>query len=98
MRTRATNASTSARTSSSVISGTSGCSGASTQNVIPKLVSGRVVNTRKLLAGRIALRVAHVHLELGAFGPTDPVALHRDDSLGPVEMVEVVEQLLRVRR
>ena len=42
-------------------------------------------------------RASHdLHLELGALGATDPVALHGHDPLGPVELVEVVEQLLGV--
>src|SRR4051812_5827567 len=45
----------------------------------------------------VALGVAHLHLELGAFGSTDPIALHGDDALGPVEVLQVVEQLLGVR-
>ena len=43
-----------------------------------------------------ALRVDDLHRELGAFGPADPVALLGDDPLGPVDDVEVVEQLLGV--
>ena len=34
--------------------------------------------------------------ELGAVGAADPVALHRQDPLGPVQACHVVEQLLRV--
>ena len=40
--------------------------------------------------------IGHGHRELCALGTTDPVALHRLDPLGPVQLVEVVEQLLRV--
>ena len=43
-----------------------------------------------------AIGVADLHLELGALGAADPVALHGDDALRPIQLVEVVEQLLRV--
>jgi hypothetical protein len=35
-------------------------------------------------------------LELGALGPADPIALHRLHAVGPVERVEVVEELVGV--
>ena len=89
-----TNASTSARCSSVVMAATSGCSGASTQKVMPKLVSGRVVNTR--MQPRSVGRRRDRHVELGALGAADPVALLADHPVGPVQAVEVVEQLLGV--
>ena len=66
---------------------------------MPKLVSGRVVNTRTVTpSARRAVGVGDGHVELGALGPADPVALHGLDPLGPVEVVEVVEQLRRRSR
>ena len=38
----------------------------------------------------------HLHPELGALTAADPVALHRLEPLGPIQPVEVVEQLLGV--
>ena len=37
-------------------------------------------------------------VELGALGAADPVALHDLDPLGPLEVVEGVEQLVGVLR
>ena len=48
------------------------------------------------LPGRRARLVGDGHLELGALGAADPVALLRDDPVGPLDEIEVVEQLLRV--
>ena len=49
---RVRNSSTATRCSAVVSSSTSGCSGARTAYVMPKLVSGRVVNTRTVRSGR----------------------------------------------
>ncbi len=61
-----------------VSASTSGCSGASTMNVAPNNVSGRVVNTDDRTGGGV-----EVHRR--AVAATDPVALHRLDRVGPVE-------------
>ena len=47
--------------------------------------------------GEVEVELVAAEGDLGALGAADPVALHRDDVLGPgVEEVEVVEQALRV--
>ena len=92
VETRSTKASTSARCSSVVISATSGCSGASTTKVMPKLVSGRVVYT---VIG-LAWRAGDGQVELGPLGAPDPVALHGLDPLRPLQVVEGGEQLVGV--
>ncbi len=51
---------------------------------------------RDAAGGRCAVGVGHDHLELGALGSSDPVALHDLDLLGPGQLVEVVEQLVGV--
>ena len=56
--------------------------------------TGRVHPERR--AGGRPRGVGDRHRELGAFGAADPVALHREHAVGPVERVEVVEQLLGV--
>ncbi len=38
----------------------------------------------------------HGHLELGALGPADPVALHDLDPLGPLQVLQVGQQLVGV--
>ncbi len=58
---------------------------------MPKEVSGRVVKTRMRCSEPDDLKV-----ELGPLGPADPVALHDLDPLGPVEGVQVVEELVGV--
>ena len=65
---------------------------------MPKLVSGRVVNTRTAApsARGVPVGVGDGHVELGTLGAADPVALHGLDPLGPLEPVEVVEQLVGV--
>ena len=64
---------------------------------MPKLVSGRVVKTRWPGRHRPHFRGSlDRQVELGALGPADPVALHGLDPLGPVQAVEVVEQLVGV--
>ena len=63
----------------------------------PNSVSGRVVKTVMRLVGGLAGGVAQREVDLGAFAAADPVRLHRLDALGPArQLVEVVEQLLRV--
>ena len=54
-------------------------------------MSGRVVKTRREVGAALDGEV-----ELGALGAADPVALHGLDPLGPVEIVEGVEQLVGV--
>ena len=48
------------------------------------------------VGARRAVGVDDGHLELGALGPADPVALLGDDPLGPLDQLEVVEELLGV--
>ena len=74
------------------------CSGASTQNVMPKLVSGRVVYTRN---DRPSVRAtpSALHTTISNSAPSDrPIQLRCwvRTRLGPVERPEVVEQLLGV--
>jgi hypothetical protein len=88
-----TYASTAALRSGVVIVASSGCSGASTQYVAPKSVSGP---RREHDEGLVAVRDAEG--DLGALAPADPVALHLDDPGGPVEAFEIVEQAIGVRR
>ncbi len=72
---------------------TRGCSGASCTLVAPKMVSTRVVKTRIF-----SLRLFDREINLGAFAAADPVALHGAHFFRPaVELVEAVEQLLRIR-
>ena len=52
----------------------------------PKSVSGRVVKTR------ISSAAGNGESDLGAFGAADPVALHGQGGLGPVQLVQVVQQ------
>ena len=61
---------------------------------MPKLVSGRVVKTRRDASRRVGADDRQV--ELDPLGPADPVALHGLDPLGPVEVVEGVEQLVGI--
>ncbi len=75
----------------------SSCSGASSTKVAPKMVSMRVVKTSMSApvpgAGRIDQREPHAR----ALGPPDPVALHREDLLGPVlEAVDGAQQFVGV--
>ena len=108
--TCATYASTSARCSGTVSLATSGCSGASTINVAPQSVSGRVVNTlisRSEDLSELLSRSSHrlspqselsqLEVDLGALALADPVALHNLDPLGPVgHLIQVVQQPLGV--
>ena len=73
-------------------SSSSGCSGATTTNVAPNSVSGRVVNTSTWSPPWTANRTR------GARGPADPVALHRLDLLGPVDVLQVVDEPVGVGR
>ena len=89
---RVRKASTASRWSAVVSSSTSGCSGAMTAYVMPKLVSGRVVKTRT----RQAVAALDGQVELRALGPADPVALHGLGPFGPLEVVEGLEELVGV--
>ncbi len=65
---------------------------------MPKEVSGRVVNTVRTI-GSPAPAVVSAHdgeVHLGALGAADPVPLHGLDPLGPVQVVEVGQQLVGV--
>ena len=71
---------------------TSGCSGARTKKVAPKSVSGRVVKT-----GISCRAVLGAEDHPRALGAADPVALHGEHALGPVDqLVHVVQQALGV--
>ena len=63
---------------------------------MPKLVSGRVVKTRRVRPSGSWPDDRQV--ELDAFGPTDPVALHGLDPFGPVEGLQVGQELVCVGR
>ena len=68
-------------------------SGATTKNVAPCSVSGRVEKTVTRLVAALDLEV-----DVGADRAADPVALHPDDLLRPeaLELVQVVEQAVGV--
>ena len=84
-RTRAISSPFSAR---SAKRSTSGCSGASTKNVAPNSVSGRVVKT-----GTSSSSSSIRKMISRALGAADPVALHRQHALGPrLEQRHLVEQ------
>ena len=61
---------------------TSGCSGASTMNVTPNIVSGRVVKTRSRSPPGWCSSGATSNVDLGALAAADPVRLHRLDGSG----------------
>ena len=50
----------------------------------------------KTFSAKPSLAAGHRKVDLGAVGPTDPVALHALYAVGPVEVVERVQQLVGV--
>ena len=48
--------------------------------------------------GDVPVELGNVEPDLGAFRAADPVALHRLDAVGPLDVLQVVEQLVGVRR
>ena len=80
-----------------VSASTSGCSGASTMNVAPKTVSGRVVKTRiaaRSSASAVRLRVRRSPIGKTSSAPSDPpqpVPLRRRGAVRPVHLRLVVQ-------
>ena len=81
---------TAAFRSSDTICDTSGCSGAKTQYVAPKSVSGRVVKTVKVRLCPL-WRIVYLRPRF-----SDPIQLHLLEAFGPVQMIQVFEQAFGV--